>query len=114
MKRVKNKNGIVMYWEIDGTDTKICILDSRKKYFNDIFYEMYNDSGEEDINAIIHTLEETNLQEMCNFFGVSRYDTAEELIHYEDLYDYDENTVIDNDYVNVFIVNNSVQYTWSW
>ena len=112
MKRVKNKNGIVMYWELAKDTNKVNILDSRKTYFNDLYYEC--EDSEQDIKDIVEMLENTDLQNMCNFFNVRRYDTTEELIHYEDLYDCDENTVIDNDYLNVFIVNNSVQYTWSW
>ena len=112
MKRVKNKTGIVMYWELAKDTNKVNILDSRKNYFNDLYYEC--EDSEQDIKDIVEMLENTDLQNMCDFFWVSRYDTVEELIHYEDLYDYDENTVIDNDYVNVFIVNNSVQYTWGW
>lgn len=112
MKRVKNKNGVIMYWEFSSDTHKVNILDSRQNYFNDLYYEP--EYKEEDVKDIIKMLEETTLQEMCNFFGARRYDTMEELIHHEDLYDCDENTVIDNDYVNVFIVNNSVQYTWSW
>lgn len=110
MQKINNEHGIEMYWELDGTDTKVLILDSNGNYFNDLYYDIYdNDNGEEDIQAIIHTLEQTTLEELCNFMGARKYKSLEELAEQEEL----EETQ-DNEYINVFNVNENTFYTFSW
>lgn len=105
MQKINNEHGIEMYWELDGTDTKVLILDSNGNYFNDLYY----DNGEEDIQAIIHTLEQTTLENMCNFMGARKYNSLKELAEQEEL----EETQ-DNDYINVFNVKENTFYTYSW
>lgn len=112
MERINNKNGIEMYYQTCGTDTRLFIYDSNKKYFNDMYYDIYdNDSGEEDIGAILHTLEETTLENMCNFFGARKYDSLKEMADKEDL---QTENLENNDYTNIFKVNDKKFYTWSW
>ena len=112
MQKINNEHGIEMYWELDGTDTKVLILDSNGNYFNDLYYDIYdNDNGEEDIQAIIHTLEQTTLEEMCNFMVARKYNSLEELAEQEELAI--EETQ-DNEYINVFNVKANTFYTFSW
>ena len=112
MERINNKNGIEMYWEKAEDADKINILDSNMNYFNDLYFDIYeNDNGEEDIASILHTLEETTLENMCNFFGARKYNSIEEMADKEDLVN--EN-LENNDYTNIFKVNDKTFYTWSW
>ena len=112
MEKVNNKNGIEMYWEKAGDVDKINILDSNKNYFNDLYFDVYeDDNGEEDIGAILHTLEETTLENMCNFFGARKYNSLEEMADKEDL---QTENLENNDYTNVFNVKDKTFYTWSW
>lgn len=112
MEKINNKNGIKMFYELDGTDAKVCILDSNGKYFNDLYYDSYrNNDSEEDIQAILHTLEETTLENMCNFFGARKYKSLEEMAKMEDL---ELDGLESNDYTNIFNVNGTTFYTWSW
>lgn len=112
MGKINNKNGIEMYWERAEDIDKINILDSNGHYFNDMCFDTYeDDNGQEDIGAILHTLEETTLENMCNFFNASIYETLEELADKENLR---LDGLIDNDYLNVFNVNGQTYYTWSW
>nr|DAK86237.1 MAG TPA: hypothetical protein [Caudoviricetes sp.] len=115
MERVNNKNGIEMYWEKASDVNKINILDSNRNYFNDQYFDEYeNDNGAEDIGAIVHTLEETTLEEMCNYFNARKYNSLKELIDKEELYDTNETEILNNDYLNVFNVNGTTFYTYSW
>lgn len=112
MEKINNRNGIEMYYELDGTDAKIIILDSNGKYFNDLYYDSYrNDNGEEDIGAILHTLEETTIEEMCYFFGSTIYTSIATLCENEEL---TQKEAKDNDYLNIFNVNGKKHYAWSW
>lgn len=107
MKQIKNENGIKMFYEINRHDDKVEIYDSNKKYFNDLYYE---DWDKDDISAILNMLKQTDLQEMATFFGFNVYDTAEELLYREHINDYDENTIKENDYVNIFKVKDHIYY----
>ena len=112
MEKINNKNGIEMFYELDGTDTKVCILDSNGNYFNDMYFEIYeDDNGAEDIGAILHTLEETTLEEMCNFFNANHYGSLNELAEEENLCLAE---LKNNEYLNMFNVNGTTFYTWSW
>lgn len=112
MKQINNKNGIEMYYELGEIEAKIIVLDSNGKYFNDLYYDSYrNDNGEEDIGAILHTLEETTLENMCNFFGANCYKTLEEMAEMEEL---ELDCLEKNCYTNIFNVNDKTFYTWSW
>ena len=112
MKRINNKNGIEMCWEMANDVDKIYIFDSNGNYFNDLSFDIYeDDNGKEDIGAIIKTLEDTTLENMCNFFGAKKYNTLEELAESEEITIKD---LKDNDYLNVFDVNGKTFYTWSW
>ena len=112
MDKINNKYGIEMYYELDGIENKVWILDSNKKYFNDLYYDVYgNDEGKEDIDSIINTLENTTLEEMCNFMGHSIFESIEDIITYYD----DENIktlqdVLKTDYLNIFYVNGKTKY----
>lgn len=112
MEKINNKNGIEMYYKLDGTETKVNVFDSNGKYFNDIYYDIYdNDNGEEDIQAILHTLEETTLENMCNFFGANYYETLEEMAEMEEL---ELDCLERNCFTNIFNVNDKTFYTWNW
>lgn len=112
MGKINNKNGIEMYWEKAEDINKINIFDSNKKYFNDMYYGIYNnDNGEEDIQAILHTLEETSIEGMCNFFNASLYVSLNELAEEENLCLAE---LKNNEYLNMFNVNGKTYYTWSW
>ena len=112
MKKINNKNGIEMYWNRARDIDKINILDSNGTYFNDIYFDTdKNDNGEQDIKTILHTLEETTLENMCNFFSTGIYETLEDLADENNLC---LNELKDNEYLNVFNVNGKTYYTWSW
>ena len=105
MEKINNKNGITMFWTKANDVNKINILDSNGDYFNDLFFDVYeDDDGAEDIEAIINTLKNTTLEDMCNFFNANYYETLEEL---------KQDIGIDepNDYINTFIVNGKTYYT---
>jgi hypothetical protein len=106
---INNKYNIKFYYEIDETTNKVNILDSSENYFNDMYYDA---DDKDDIKAIINMLEKTDLEEMCNFFNANVYASAKELIEKEELNETEE-SVLDNDYVNRFIVGEKTYYTWS-
>ena len=106
MQKINNEHGIEMYWELDGTDTKVLILDSNGNYFNDLCY----DDSAEDIQAIMHTLEQTTLEAMCNFMGARKYNSLKELAEQEEL---TIEETQNNEYINVFNVNENTFYTFS-
>lgn len=108
MKIINNKNGIKMYWERAKDIDKINIYDSNKKYFNDLYIDNKKDK---DITDIIKTLEETTLEDMCDFFDTKLYHSLdavsfEEDVSFEDLKN--------NEYLNEFKVYKTTYYTWSW
>lgn len=106
MQKVNNKHGIKMFWELDGTDTKVIILDSNGKYFEDLYYD---DSQE--LNSILHDLEQSTIEELCNFVGARIFTSKKELCKEEELTSDD---IKDNCYLNEFKVNNKKYYTFIW
>ena len=96
IRNANNKNGIKMYYEFATDINKINILDSNGNYFNDLYID-----DDEDVDAIIKMLEETNLEEMANFFGATVYTTKSDL---ED---------IGTDYINIFRVKGKVFFVES-
>lgn len=113
MEKINNKNGIKMFYERANDIDKINILDSNGNYFNDIYFDIYeDDKGAEDIQAILHTLEETTLENMCNFFGARKYSSIEELEKIEEVENLEYKEF--NEYLNEFNVNDKTYYTWSW
>lgn len=109
MRKINNKNGIKMFCEIWNEPLKVVIYDSNKKYFNDLLIEP--DYAEEDTEDIIKMLEQTNLQEMTNFFNAQSYKSLNELA--QDNYITIEETA-NNEYINKFEINEKAQYTWSY
>lgn len=106
---VNNKHGIEMYYERDTFADKLNILDSNGKYFDDWLLDPYTPE-EDDIQAIVETLTRTTLAELVNFFTCKKlYNSLEELQY--DLQD--PEITEDNDYVNVFKVNDKKYYVWS-
>ena len=60
-------------------------------------------------------LEETDLNSMCAFFGHKIYDTWQELVKELGLEnEYKEDNILDNEYVNRFVVNDKTYYVWDW
>lgn len=82
--KVSNINGIELYYEIATDVNKLNILDSNKNYFNDLYLE--TDDIDIDIKTIVKTLEETDLQSMCAFFGTHTIITKEETKNYGEEY----------------------------
>lgn len=112
MKKINNKNGIEMFWERANDVDKINIFDSNGNYFNDMYFDIYeDDNGAEDIGAILHTLEETTFENICNFFGARKYKSLEEMAEMENL---ELDGLENNEYTNIFNVNGMTYYTWSW
>lgn len=108
MERVKNKHGIVMYWDLSINANTLLILDSNRKYFNDLYYE--EDENDEDLNSIVEMLERTTLPEMCAFFGTTLYEDKRELLNTLA----DTNIDDEDDYINTFRVKDKIFYTDSW
>ena len=104
---VNNKYNIEFYYEFSIECEKMYILDTNGKYFDDL---LVNLCDKEDKQASINMLENTTLAELVNFFACKKlYNSLEEL--QQDL----QNPEIteDNDYVNVFKVNDKKYYVWS-
>ena len=109
MNKINNEHGIEMYYERDTFVDKLNILDSNGKYFDDLLLDPYTPE-EDDIQAIVDTLTSTTLAELVNFFACKKlYNSLEELQY--DLQD--PEITEDNDYVNVFKVNDKKYYVWS-
>lgn len=108
MKKVKNKNNIKMFYELELNNNRICILDSNKDYFNDLSLD-YNEKVKDEETAIRKMLEETDLQSMCGFFNARKYDNLQELCKYEEFDT--ELDAINNPNINKFIINNKAYYT---
>ena len=106
MNKVKNKHGIKMYWEFAIDINKINILDSKKNYFNDLYYET---NTLEELKDIIDILENTTLESMCEFFNAKLYNTLEELRKGEE----NDSIQLNNEYLNIFNIENKKYYTWS-
>lgn len=109
MNKIDNEHGIEMYYEIDTFVDKLNILDSNGKYFDDLLLDLYTPE-EDDTQAIVDTLTHTTLAELVNFFAMKTiYNSLEEL-----QYDLQDTEITeDNDYVNIFKVNDKKYYVWS-
>ena len=113
MEKVNNKNGIDFYYEIDKEQNRFVIYDSSENYFNDLCLEQ--EDYDTDFKALIKMVENTDLNEMCAFFGHKIYDTRQELVKEQELEnEYDEDNILDNDYVNRFVVKDKVYYVFDW
>ena len=107
MTKINNKHGIEFYYEFSTEYEKMYILDTNGKYFDDLLVDLDN---KEDKQALINMLENTTLAELVNFFACKKlYNSLEEL-----QYDLQNPEITeDNDYVNVFKVNDKKYYVWS-
>lgn len=108
MEKINNEHGIEMYCTISGDLDKVDILDSHKRYFDDL----YIDADEnEDYCDIIQKLENVTLYELINLTWSNKkvYNSLDELTY--DLQD--PEITEDNDYVNIFKVNDKKYYVWS-
>ena len=107
--KINNEHGIEMYYERDTFVDKLNILDSNGKYFDDLLLDPYTPE-EDDIQAIVDALTSTTLAELVIFFACKKlYNSLEELQY--DLQD--PEITEDNDYVNIFKVNDKKYYVWS-
>ena len=107
MTKINNKHGIEFYYEFSTEYEKMYILDTNGKYFDDLLVDL---DDKEDKQALINMLENTTLAELVNFFACKKlYNSLEELQY--DLQD--PEITEDNDYVNVFKVNDKKYYVWN-
>ena len=94
-----------LFWlhEFANDVDKINILDSMGNYFNDLYIETNEDGSynSEDVDAVIKMLEETNLQEMTNFFNATVCKDTKELAD------------VGTDYINIFRVNGKICFVVS-
>lgn len=104
---VDNKHGIEFYYEFSTEVEKMYILDSNGNYFDDLMVDL---DDKEDKQSCVEMLENTTLEEMVNFFACKKlYNSLEEL-----QYDQQDNEITeDNEYVNIFKVNDKKYYVWS-
>lgn len=106
---INNEHGIEMYYERDTFADKINILDSNGNYFDDLLLDHYTPE-EDDTQAIVDMLSRTTLEEMVNFFACKKlYNSLDELTY--DLQD--PEITENNEYVNIFKVNDKKYYVWS-
>lgn len=103
---VNNKHGIEFYYEFSTEEEKMYILDTNGKYFDDLLVDL---DDKEDKQALINMLENTKFENMCLFFNKTIYNSLEEL--QEDLQDLE--ITENNEYVNIFKVNDKKYYVWS-
>lgn len=82
------------------------VLDTNGKYFDDLLVDL---NDKEDKQALINMLENTIFENMCLFFNKTIYNSLEELQY--DLQD--PEITEDNDYLNIFKVNDKKYYVWS-
>lgn len=107
MNKINNKHGIEFYYEFSTEYEKMYVLDTNGKYFDDLLVDL---DDKEDKQALINMLENTTLAELVNFFACKKlYNSLEELQY--DLQD--PEITEDNDYVNVFKVNDKKYYVWN-
>ena len=107
MTKINNKHGIEFYYEFSTEYEKMYVLDTNGKYFDDLLVDL---DDKEDKQALINMLENTTLAELVTFFACKKlYNSLEELQY--DLQD--PEITEDNDYVNVFKVNDKKYYVWS-
>lgn len=109
MNKIDNEHGIEMYYERNTFADKLDILDSNGRYFDDLLLDPYTPE-EDDIQAIVDTLTHTTLAELVNFFACKKLYTSLEELQY-DLQDTE--ITEDNEYVNIFKVNDKKYYVWS-
>lgn len=109
MNKINNIHGIDLFYERDTFVDKINILDSNGKYFDDLLLDHYTPE-EYDTQAIVDMLSRTTLAELVNFFACKKlYNSLEEL-----QYDLQDNEITeDNEYLNIFKVNDKKYYVWS-
>lgn len=103
MRKVNNKNGVELYYDVDLTYPKFIIYDSRKCYFNDLILRTAR--TREDIDECIKMLEDTDLVSMGEFFGFEHYTDVAKLMEQEQIDNPDN-----NDYINIFYVNKQKEY----
>lgn len=109
MNKINNEHGIEMYYDRNTFVDKLDILDSNGKYFDDLLLDRYT-TEEDDTQAIVDMLSRTTLAELVNFFAMKKlYNSLDELTY--DLQD--PEITEDNDYVNIFKVNDKKYYVWS-
>lgn len=108
MKQINNENGIKMFYEIWNEPMRVAIYDSDKQYFNDLLIEI--SYAEQDTKDIIKMLEQTDLQEMVDFFNARIYETLEELAQ-DNYLEIDE--INSNEYINRFEINGKSKYIWN-
>lgn len=107
MKKINNAHGIEFYYEFSTEVEKMYILDTNGKYFDDLLVDL---DDKEDKQSCVEMLENTTLEEMCNFFAMKKlYNSLEEL--QDDLQD--PEITEDNVYLNIFNVNDKKYYVWS-
>ena len=106
MNKINNKHGIEFYYEFSTEYEKMYILDTNGKYFDDLLVNLWD---KEDKQASINMLENTTFTNMCNLFNKTIYNSLEELQY--DLQD--PEITEDNEYVNIFKVNDKKYYVWS-
>lgn len=106
MTKINNKHGIEFYYEFSTEEEKMYVLDTNGKYFDYLLVDL---NDKEDKQALINMLENTKFENMCLFFNKTIYNSLEEL--QEDLED--NEITEDNDYVNIFKVNDKKYYVWN-
>ena len=102
MNKINNEHGIEMYYEI--AENRINILDSNGKYYDYIGYDYLENNN-------VPMLEKITIHSLCYsmMFNHNLYNSLEELQY--DLQD--PEITEDNEYVNVFKVNDKKYYVWS-
>lgn len=105
MNKIDNVYGIEMYYEI--VPDRVNILDSNGKYYDYVNYIDIEDVEE----WILFKLERITIQALCYSmeFNHKLYNSLDELTY--DLQD--PEITEDNDYVNIFKVNDKKYYIWS-
>lgn len=106
MNKIDNKHGIEFYYEFSTEEEKMYVLDTNGNYFDDLLVDL---DDKEDKQALINMLENTKFENMCLFFNKTIYNSLEEL-----QYDLQDPEITENnDYVNIFKVNDKKYYVWS-
>lgn len=105
MNKINNEHGIEMYYEI--VPDRVNILDSNGKYYDYVSYIDIEDVEE----YILFELKRITIQALCYSmeFNHNLYNSLDELTY--DLQD--PEITENNDYVNIFKVNDKKYYVWS-
>ncbi len=106
MIKVDNKHNVELYCEIEEDIRRVVIYDSTKKFMNDLYFD-----DDEESQSIIEDLENTTLEDLCNFMWFDMYDSIEELagvFNNQDIQCVED--IIDHEYVNIFYVNGKPKY----